>query len=429
MRDKAPMLLILVLIVAGIAGLFALANSAENRRLDNSVIGINGLPHFFDQNDVAYKRAHPRLSPHVDDLGLRILPLYDLNLAASSLPPQNEHDLFFQTDMRDIFAEDLFTKLRELPTLLVLPKWVRGTIDNKTAYKGTLIPITRYRLLLGQLELGNLRLLRGANDMASKGGVSLFLPQVFDPNSLSPDCKPIRMFGAGVLIARCALDKNQTSYFYLLSDPDLINNHGLAVGQNGTTLLDLLQQLSPPGGHPVYIDTSPDLLVTVGNDRDERREYSRSASDFARFFAPPLDALWAMLLIVTGILMWRGSVRFGPVQTDRENNPEQSKSEAIATNARLLRLTGHDGNLVADFVRGQLAELARQTFGAAAGQTAVSRYFAFLARRDADLARAFQTSATKLINQGPTMPRARLSAELANYRTLLESVTDAHDPK
>lgn len=428
MRDNAPILLVAVLVIAGIAGLFALTNGAADRRLDNSVIGINGLPHLLEQNDVAFKRSHPRLSPHIRDLGLRIAPLYDLDLRASAAAPKDDHDRFFQTDMRDIPDENLFTKINELPTLIVLPKWVQGIIDIKTAHADALIPERRYLRLFRQLGVDSLRLQRGANDMLSQGSVSLFLPQTFVPDTLPGECKPLRRFAGGVLVAEC-LRAETDDTFYLLSDPDLINNHGLSVGHNGSAALDLIAQLSPPGGRPTYIDTSPDLLTLVDEERDERRDYTRDASDFARFFSPPFDALWAMLLIVTGILLWRGSVRFGPVAPDPADSPDHSKSEAVATTARLLRLTGHDGHLVADFVRGQLAELARQTFGASAGQASVARYFAFLARRDATLAQAFQASAQTLITDGPTLPRARLHAELATYRTLLESVTDAHDLK
>lgn len=428
MRKAGPLILVLVLIVAGIAGLLALASGAKDRRLDNSVIGINGLARLLDLNDIPFKRSHPRLSPHVRDMGLRVLPLYDLDLASENASPRDAHERFFQSDIRDVFKDDLITKLEELPTLIVLPKWVQGTIETKTASDATLIPKQRFNRLFAQLDIGKLRLSRGANDMVTIGDVSLFLPQSFNPDTLPADCSSLRMFGEGHLVIDCALRDTGTRFF-VVSDPDLINNHGLAVGRNGNAILDLIRLLTPSGDRPLYVDTSQYLLLSIDEDTDERRDYSRSASDFARFFDAPFDMLWAMLLIVTGIFIWRGAVRFGPTLPDQEDSPEQSKTEAIATNARLLRLCGHDGHLVADFVRGQITELTRQTFGTTAGQAGMTRFFAFLARRDPDLAQAFEASARTLMNEGPTLPQARLHAELDQYRTLLESVTNAHDLK
>lgn len=428
MRNNTPLILIGLLILAGLGGLFALTSGANDRRLDNSVIGMNGLQRFLDLHDVANKRSHPRLSPHVLDFGLRVLPLYDLDILNDSATPQDEHALFFQTDLRDIDINDLRTKLEELPTLIVLPKWVQGTIKIKVAHEQTLIPVDRFDTLFEQLGFKGLRLRLGPNDMVTEGWASLFIPRTFAPESLPKACTKIVTFGSGVLVAACHQETTDHPVF-LLSDPDLINNHGLGIGDNGTAVLDLIALLEPPGDKPVYIDMSPDLLLSIDEDRDQRRDYTRDYSDIARLFSPPFDALWAILLIITGVLAWRGAVRFGPILPDRDNSPEQSKSEAIATNARLLRLTGQDGHMVSDFVRGQLADLARQPFGNAAGQSGVTRYFAFLARRDARLAEAFQTSATTLIKDGPTLPPSRLHAELANYRTLLELVTDAHDPK
>lgn len=64
-------------------------------------------------------------------------------------------------------------------------------------------------------------------------------------------------------------------------------------------------------------------------------------------------------------------MRFGPLLTQDRATAESSKTAAISTKARLLRLSGHDGQMVADYVRADLAQMARQIFGAAAAQALV----------------------------------------------------------
>ena len=431
MRDNSPVLIVCVLLFLGLAGLLVLSNGANDRRLDASVIGINGLATWLAEGEFDVKKSHPRLSPHIRDLALRILPLYDMDMDRDASPARTIRDTFYNDSPRDIWLENYTTKTDELPTLVILPKWVVGIATSKVAHETGLVPLGRYPTLLRQMGLGGMRITRGnatfeRNAMGANGNAALFWAQTFSAASIPSECKPMVKFGAGVLVIECQMPDKSTPT-YVLSDPDLLNNHGLAVGDNAVAARLLIAQIVQGDTRTIYVDTSPDLLTAYDEDADERRDYTRSASDFARFFDPPFAALWAMLLVVLGVLYWRGAVRFGPIATNEDTVAEASKTAAIEIKARLLRLSNNDGRMVSDFVRGQINDLATQTFGTSLGTTASARFFALLARRDPMHGPAFKHSAETLMANAQNMSRPELYAALETYRTHLERIANADD--
>ena len=434
MRNVAPMLIALVLLGAGAMGFMALRDAALDRRLDGSVIGLGGLSVWLKDGDIAVRKSHPRLSPTLGDLGLRVLPLYDVDLADNADAPETPREVIGQATQRDIRAGVYWAKLDDLPSLVLLPKWTSGMMLTKVAHDETLIPPGLFPALFRQMRLDGLRLdRRGAAFVTDRLGagddyeVALFQAQTFAPDSVPAACREHTSFGDGVLILAC--NWRGTSHETLIvSDPDLMNNHGLSLAQNAGFSRALILELTAGDARPVYVDTSPEVLISSDEGQAERRDYTRSSSDLARFFDYPFSVLWSMLMLVLALLLWRGAKRFGPVLSDDDGRIEQSKTAAIAAKARLLRLSGNDGQMVADFVRGQVQDLTTRTFGPNLGAAGQKRYFDHLARRDPGLASAFHASVDALITNGPNMPRAELHRALETYKHLLERVVDTHGP-
>ena len=137
---------------------------------------------------------------------------------------------------------------------------------------------------------------------------------------------------------------------------------------------------------------------------------------------------WLHIIIgvaVLGLALWRGARRFGPAKADSADTPEQSKLAAIATNARLLRIAGHDARMAADLVQANLADLAQTTFGRAvgAGPQGIARLFAHLSRRDPAAADELQAVATRLTDTASPPSPAELHRQLDAFRRLLETLT------
>jgi len=429
MRDKAPFFVVAGLIVLGLLGLFVLRAGDEGRRVDRSVIGVHGLSLVAREAGLDLRQSHPRLSPHIRDLSIRVFALYDTNLLADDPAPETKRDLFFQETQRSITLDDLRTKLSELPTVLLLPKWTTGMFEAGIAHELTLIPAPSIRRVTRQLGLRGLSLRRAGpsfSDITADGhAIALFHAQGFEPGSLPAMCRPEVTAGGLVLVMSCDVPETQQDT-WIVADPDLMNNHGLANGDNRGLALTVLRSRLDGDTRPIYLDTSGELLTSYEEAESERQEYERSPTDLSRFFDYPFNVLWAMLLIVLGVLYWRGARRFGPIAKLTDQGREMSRTATIAAKGRLLRLSGNDGQLVADFVRAQLLDLTQQTFGPDVGAAGQKRFFAHLARQDASLAHDFETTAHGLISNAATLPRGELYRQLGHYKSLLEKVVNAH---
>lgn len=440
MRNAGGMAIAVVLGLAGLAVLLLL-DTGRDRRLDRSAIGLGGLTVWLQQNDIPARQAHARLSPQRKDLSLRVLPLYDMNLASHAATPQTKREHYEQTTLRDLAARSFATKLEMLPTLVVLPKWRGAVVQSGVASPAALIPLADYTLLLRQIGAGQMRLHRGGpvfvRETIEGHELALFQPQLLDPDRLGRLCRPLLSMTGGVLIAECdgyqPGEKKPVRRMMILSDPDLLNNHGLAVAENAGFVAQWLaaqvQQLASKKteGKDIYVDTNPYVQVARAAVQSERRDYVRGSDDLNRFFSYPFSLLWAMLLGVTGLLFWRGSVRFGPLETSAQGRvATPAKSAAISAQARLLRLSGNDGQMVADFVQGQLLDLTARSLGPDLGLRGRARFFAHLARRNAALAAQFEQVATELMSRGAQMSVSELHQKLGTYKTLLEQIESRH---
>ncbi len=427
-----------ILLIAGLLGLgiliFVFGNLTD-RRLDSSTVGLGGLGPWLSAEGLDARVSHPRLSPAVDSLGLRVMPLYDLDLYEyGDADADSREDRIALKSLRDIDADSYFTKISEIPSVVLLPKWTGAMMELGVAHDQSLIPLNDLEPLLVQIQLQPVEILRAGpvflrEDASRVGQVTLFQAQLFRPGTWPEACQAELSVAAGALMLRCIFEDEPLPVWFV-SDPDLLNNHGLALGDNADFATALIRSLQPTDApRTVYVDMSPDLLTAVDRE-DERQDYQRGGSEFLRFFTYPFTLFWASMLITLAVLFWRGARRFGPV-SGRETGAfaiarERSKQVSLAAKARLLRLSGHDGRLVADFVRDQMLDLIRRSLGPTAGPRDMARLIAGLARRDAGLAAEFDAVAQRLMTEAPDMSPQDLARALSHYQSLRQKVLETH---
>ncbi|MDI3336413.1 hypothetical protein QKW60_08355 [Defluviimonas aestuarii] len=431
-RDKTShgaVVFVVGLVIAGLVLLTLFGSGAGDRALDRSPVGMRALGAWLQQAGLPARISHPRLHPRVEDLGLRVLPLYDIDLEYEDDPPESLEERMNNASLRDIDLDNFTTKISEIPTVVLLPKWRGAMVETGIAHEQSLIPSGALQRLKKQIGLETAGLHRGGPqftevEVAPGQTIALFHAQTFTASTLPKHCRPELNFAGGVLIMAC--DQEEAAFpVYFVADPDLMNNHGLGIADNAGFVPTLLKRLRGDADLPVYIDNSPDLLTTIERD-DERQDYSRGYEEFARFFDYPFTVFWAALLMVLAVLFWRGAARFGPLDTGERFAVERSKRAAITAKARLLRLSGSDGRMVADFVRSQLNDLALRSFGGQPTQDAERRFLTLIARRDPDLARDFGALADDLMQNAARMPEAQLHRNLAHYHSLLKRVVTIH---
>ena len=445
MSKAAPIgLAVAAVVVLGLGYLLLTPSQTQqqDRALDASLIGVEGLVKWLPDQGIRVVRSNPRLTPRASTLSMQILPLYDVDLFANAIPAQTKEAEMLQSTQRDLDGLALRAKMYDLRTLVVLPKWRSGFLKSKVAHEKTLIPLSAVDTLLNNLYLPQGALLRLGPAMTTKRltmkpgpdrSVALYHAQLFRPDALPAHCRPLLGMREGYLLIRCiGEDDDDLATAYYLSDPDLLNNHGLSLAENASFAADMISALramnAPDDKRAVYLDTSAEVQLITAEEDNSAQPYERGETEFVRFFEYPLSVLWAVAGVILMLAGWRGVRRFGPAVRPVEDTLEQSKTVGIDAKARLLRISGNDGRMVGEFVRARLDMLAEAAFGAGTPPDPThERLFKLLARRDAALVAQFRTVSNDLITRGGTLPQRDLYHLLETFRDLLERLTHGPD--
>ena len=163
-------------------------------------------------------------------------------------------------------------------------------------------------------------------------------PQLIVGGSLTP----IVASDGGILVGEV---ERSTSRIWVLSDPDILANHGLANGENAAFVFALLDGLRRPGGAVIFDETHHGFV--------QRPSLWRSA------FRLPFAIVSVQALIALAVLMWAAAGRFGaavPVP-----KPYKSGKAALIDNAANLVETGRAaGDVFARYVASVQRDVARR---------------------------------------------------------------------
>ncbi len=220
------------------------------------------------------------------------------------------------------------------PTLVVLPKR-NGLRDrtNSRHYGMTVeLPLEPLGRLLEPLS-GDISLHRiaPADEVQLMGET---LPVVFtDPvQVLHPEgIEPVLSIDGGVLLGRVPGTR-----IYILSDPELMNTHGLAHRENAEILVRLMDQLTAKAGagHIIFDTTM--------------HGFQRSRDLLRLIFEPPLlgATLFAMATMI--LLGWAAFLRFGRPQAEPPV-AATGRQSLIESTAGLFRQTNREPALAGDY--------------------------------------------------------------------------------
>ncbi|MBX4949261.1 hypothetical protein HJA95_06600 [Rhizobium binae] len=419
MRNSAAVLTLGLLLALAALAIFALSRSSD---YDRSPLGNKGLELWLQAKGISVLRSDPHVARAPSEISLRIIPLSIGHAEAAASRSGDETD---DADPQNLSEE---ASRYALPTLVILPKWRGSVATEGVADKSGLVEFGDISDELDKIGFSDFGFARSktafeeAQPHLQSGQpirIALYQAQTFERSSLPSGCRELMGMSLGALLVHCE-NHNQV---YLLSDPDLLSNHGLALADNASFAVSLVRLLRRGAAtRPVYLDTAGEPLDSE-KPADQGRSYERSSSDLKRFFAYPLSVIWGILVLVSATCFWRGAYRFGPPLREASANLELSKTAAIEATARLLRLSGNDGRMTGQFVLHLLSDKAQLLFGPGAGNEAgIDRLFKRLAHHDQAAARALHSSAQALIDRGDAMTRADLHRNLETFRKLLGSI-------
>ncbi|MEO1549166.1 MAG: hypothetical protein AAFR93_01905 [Pseudomonadota bacterium] len=386
MRQRSDLFLGLGLLAIIALGLLFFASSRVPP-LSNSASGQAGLIQLLTAQDIDARRA-TFAGVDADAVGLRILPLLDTDLNAPFERPDDRETYLALAHERDISRRVVQAKMERLPTLLIAPKWsitMRLSGFAHPSLLADLDAVSQPFLDLGLMKRPLIRpdaqtaLLGAQTSLMDSFEVTLFAPQLFPP-TLPPGCDSLLGSRQGHLLLECSF---QNQPLWLLSDPDMLNNHGLSLGENAATAAGLLPILAEAG--IILVDgTTSRLFPTQTTQR------AREWSDLLRFFAWPFSLIWASLAALLALALWRGARRFGPVLSGPPMGAAAARETSIAAKARLLRASGDRTALVRAHMQTRVAEVSRAILGQSAGTgTTQARLRSVVERRAPDHAPAF----------------------------------------
>ncbi len=168
-------------------------------------------------------------------------------------------------------------------------------------------------------------------------------PEIDQPQLIaSGSLRPIVAGDGGILVGET---RRGDSRIWVLSDPDILANHGLASGDNAALVVALLDGLRRPGGAVVFDETHHGFV--------QRPSLWRSA------FRLPFAIVSVQALIAMAVLMWAAAGRFGaPVPVPK---PYKSGKAALIDNAaNLVETGGLTGDVFARYVASVQRDVARR---------------------------------------------------------------------
>ena len=255
-----------------------------------------------------------------------------------------------EPDDSDI-SEELVEGFGDLPHgLLVLPKWsgLRDGAKPRWVEAMGLVPLDDVEEVLKRAGTeGMAKRLTGTFtvDVPDFGGkIELTDPQIM----IGAAVKPIVTLQGGVLIGEADLGSGRQ---WVLSDPDLISNHGIDQGDNAVVAVSIIEALRPGGGAVIFDETIHGLEL--------RPNLLRTA------FQLPFSIVTLSAAVAIALAIWAGLMRFGrPDPSQRALQP--GKVTLIRTTADLLRQGSRKGTVelvLTRYLKAQIADLVARLNG------------------------------------------------------------------
>jgi hypothetical protein len=242
-------------------------------------------------------------------------------------------------------SEDAIRTLLKASTiLLVLPKWTGQPSEQKP---GWLREVDEGSTLDAQWVLG-LVAPRG-EVVREKAAVQWttnelhIAPDLDSPTQLVHGDRLRPVIGAqqGMLVGEIS-DKDRK--IWVLADPDVIANHGIAHGDNAALALALIKALRKGDGSVVFDETVHGLVV-------------RPVSPFSLLFRFPFVVATAQGLLAVALLLWASLGRFGAPQT-APPSLSAGREGLLQNMAKLVEFTGHRDVIVKRYVQETVRDAA-----------------------------------------------------------------------
>jgi hypothetical protein len=240
--------------------------------------------------------------------------------------------------------EEIRSLLKAERVLLVLPKWSGEPSARKRGWlkdaKERSIGDARWALALVAPRAEVMRESAEPRWTRNELGPE---PTLMAPAQLLRGLRPIVAAGDNVLIGEIAEGGRR---LWVLSDPDLISNHGLAKEGNAALAVAMLERLRTGDGGVVFDETVHGYVA-------------KPESPFVLLFRFPFVIATVQGALAVALLLWATMGRFGAPQT-APPRLSAGRGGLLQNMAQLIEYTGHQPAMVARYVQATVLDVARQ---------------------------------------------------------------------
>ncbi|MBV8751670.1 MAG: hypothetical protein JO328_02300 [Hyphomicrobiales bacterium] len=230
--------------------------------------------------------------------------------------------------------------------LLVLPKWTGRASEKNPGWLATAEerPTSQAQWVLNLVAGGGEVVRETQPPVWNVNLLAGHQPQLEKPVQLirSSALRPIVGSPAGILVG----ELNQRRTVWVLADPDVIANHGIARGDNAALALAIINRLRGRKGPVVFDETIHGFVA-------------QPANPLALLFEFPFVVATLQVVAALALLLWATVARFGAPQSAPP--PLSAGRQGLLQNvAQLITFAGHGQVMVRRYVQETVRETARQ---------------------------------------------------------------------
>jgi hypothetical protein len=245
-------------------------------------------------------------------------------------------------------ADEAIRLLLKADTVLfVLPKWTGARSERKPEW---LRQVSELSVSAVQRAL---RLVAARGEVVRESGqvtwtTNWFAPRV--PDVVSPiqlvrgdGLVPLIAAEQGILLGEI---RNVNRRIWVLSDPYVISNHGLARSGNAELAVEIIARLRGPAGVVVFDETIHGFVAGPANP-------------FLLLFRFPFVIATAQVLLAVALLLWASTARFGAPQP-APVALSAGRQSLLQNVANLLEIAGHQQVILRRYIHETIRDVARQ---------------------------------------------------------------------
>lgn len=244
-------------------------------------------------------------------------------------------------------SEQIIRNLLNANTILiVLPKWTGSRDEKKTEWlrdvKERGISDAEWTLHLA-VPRGEVK--RITTPVTWTTNALGPVPNVVEPIQLITGDRLVPIVGSadGMLVGEIT-ERNRK--IWVLSDPDVIANHGLARPGNAALASALINRLRSANGIVVFDETIHGYVT-------------RTANPFMLMFRFPFVIASAQAAIAVALLLWASLARFGAPQS-APASLRIGRQGLLENVAKLIEFTGHQQVMIRRYIQETIRDVARQ---------------------------------------------------------------------